>query len=60
MHSHTQLHLAGVGDFTSRDISACPDPCPLPETDPEKKKARRSLNTKARKALVLEALLPGD
>jgi ribosome biogenesis protein BMS1 len=41
-----QVHLAGVGDFVLEDVTACPDPVPLPETDPEKKKSRRSLNAK--------------
>jgi ribosome biogenesis protein BMS1 len=38
--------IPGLGDFTVEDVAALPDPVPLPETDPEKRKARRSLNAK--------------
>lgn len=47
MTSCSQVHLAGVGDFVIDDVSRCADPVPLPEVDPEKKKARRTLNAKA-------------
>ena len=41
-----QVHLAGVGDFVIEELNLCPDPVPLPETDPEKKKVKRTLNAK--------------
>lgn len=39
------MHACGVGDFTAASVSRLPDPCPLPETDPEVK-SRRGLNAK--------------
>ncbi len=41
-----RVHVAGVGDFAIAEATPLPDPVPLPETDPEKRKARRTLNSK--------------
>ena len=41
-----QVHIAGAGDFVVQSVRALDDPCPLPERDPEKKNARKSLNNK--------------
>ncbi|TKR88061.1 hypothetical protein L596_012359 [Steinernema carpocapsae] len=38
------VHIPGVGDFRVKDVSALPDPCPLPT----KNKKTRSLNEKER------------
>lgn len=32
------IHLLGVGDFPIKSLDRLPDPCPLPEKDPTKKK----------------------
>ena len=37
------ITIPGVGDFRADAVAVLPDPVPLPETDPEKRKARRSL-----------------
>ena len=34
-----------MGDFSIKSLDRLPDPCPLPEKDPEKK-GRRKLNEK--------------
>ena len=39
------IHLLGVCDFSIKSLDRLPDPCPLPEKDPEKK-GRRKLNEK--------------
>lgn len=39
------IHLLGVGDYSIKSLSRLPDPCPLPERDPEKK-GRRKLSDK--------------
>ena len=39
----TRVHLAGVGDFDMAEVSALPDPCPLPDTV-----KRRSLDDRER------------
>ena len=44
--SWMKVHVAGVGDFSVREIRKLPDPCPLPGTEGEKK--RRTLNDKQR------------
>jgi ribosome biogenesis protein BMS1 len=31
-----KIHLIGVGDFSMTEISALPDPCPLPDKDGKK------------------------
>ena len=41
-----RVHVAGAGDFVLRSVQRLDDPVPLPETDPEKRKARRTLNAK--------------
>jgi ribosome biogenesis protein BMS1 len=46
MKSSTPIHIPGAGDFQLSSVSALPDPIPLPEADPEKRKVRRSLNAK--------------
>lgn len=33
-----QVHVAGTGDFFMDNITALPDPCPLPKKDGEKRK----------------------
>lgn len=45
MKRHTKIHLAGVGDFSIDNLEKLPDPCPLPDTDSEK---RRKLSDKAK------------
>jgi ribosome biogenesis protein BMS1 len=42
----TLLHLCGCGDLSTLAIRTLDDPVPLPETDPEKRKLKRSLNAK--------------
>jgi ribosome biogenesis protein BMS1 len=32
-----KVHLIGVGDYSMADVSALPDPCPIPEKDKEHK-----------------------
>eukprot|EP00741_Cyanophora_paradoxa_P001315 tig00000478_g1271.t1 len=44
MRPGARAHLCGVGDVTARNVAPLPDPCPPPNTDPNKK--RRSLNEK--------------
>ena len=44
--SWMKVHVAGVGDFSVREIRKLHDPCPLPGTEGEKK--RRTLNDKQR------------
>uniref|UniRef100_A0A158R696 Bms1-type G domain-containing protein n=1 Tax=Syphacia muris TaxID=451379 RepID=A0A158R696_9BILA len=44
MLNHAMVHVPGLGDLRIKDISALPDPCPLPS----KEKIRRSLNEKER------------
>ena len=39
------IHLLGVGDYSIKSLNRLPDPCPLPEKNPEKK-GRRKLNEK--------------
>ena len=39
------IHLLGVGDYSIKTLNRLPDPCPLPERDPEKK-GRRKLSEK--------------
>ncbi|XP_061490924.1 ribosome biogenesis protein BMS1 homolog [Rhineura floridana] len=41
LKNKSQLHIAGVGDFTVSDVSFLPDPCALPEHQ-----KKRSLNEK--------------
>lgn len=38
--------IPGAGDFTVDGVTALPDPLPLPERDPEKRKVNRALNAK--------------
>lgn len=38
------MHVPGVGDLRVKDVSALPDPCPLPGNQ----KAKRSLNERER------------
>nr|XP_027199860.1 ribosome biogenesis protein BMS1 homolog [Dermatophagoides pteronyssinus] len=40
------VHIPGCGDFQIHSINFIPDPCPLPEKDPDKQKKRRSLKEK--------------
>lgn len=40
------VHIPGAGDFRLADLTALPDPIPLPEQDPEKRKQRRTLSAK--------------
>jgi ribosome biogenesis protein BMS1 len=42
----SSITIPGAGDFSISSITAMPDPLPLPEQDPEKRKMNRSLNTK--------------
>lgn len=44
--SNTMIHIPGAGDYLVEDLMPLEDPVPLPETDPEKRKMRRSLNQK--------------
>ena len=44
--SWMKVHVAGVGDFSVREIRKLHDPCPLPGAEGEKK--RRTLNDKQR------------
>lgn len=41
-----RVHMAGAGDFALGEVTPLPDPIPLPETDPEKRKAKRTLNAR--------------
>jgi ribosome biogenesis protein BMS1 len=41
-----RVHVPGAGDFALDRATALPDPVPLPEQDPEKRKAQRSLKEK--------------
>lgn len=36
MKPSMKVHLIGVGDFTISDLSALPDPCPIPEKERER------------------------
>jgi ribosome biogenesis protein BMS1 len=38
-----QIHIPGCGDFSMKEVSPIPDPCPFPE-----KKPKRTLNEKQR------------
>jgi ribosome biogenesis protein BMS1 len=40
------ITIPGAGDFTVASVTALPDPLPLPEADPEKRKLNRALNAK--------------
>jgi len=40
------VHVPGAGDFTIGGVTALPDPIPLPERDPEKRKLARTLSAK--------------
>ncbi|KAA0154573.1 hypothetical protein FNF29_02450 [Cafeteria roenbergensis] len=40
------VHMCGVGDHRVEAVRFVEDPVPLPETDPEKRKARRALSAK--------------
>jgi len=40
------LHVCGVGDHRIEAVRGVDDPVPLPEADPEKRKARRALSSK--------------
>ena len=42
-HNHSHVHIPGCGDFSVRDMSYLPDPCPLPDRE-----NRRTLNEKER------------
>ncbi|VDN05911.1 unnamed protein product, partial [Thelazia callipaeda] len=44
LKNHSPVHIPGVGDLRIRDITALPDPCPLPS----KEKMKRSLNERER------------
>ena len=46
--SWMKVHVAGVGDFSVREIRKLHDPCPLPGTETEGQKKRRTLNDKQR------------
>ncbi|XP_077998767.1 ribosome biogenesis protein BMS1 homolog [Glandiceps talaboti] len=43
LKSHSNIHIAGCGDFPVHDVSFLPDPCALPE-----KHKKRALNEKER------------
>ncbi len=38
----TKMHLIGVGDYSMEELSAMPDPCPLPNKE-KKSQVRRRL-----------------
>ena len=42
-HNHSHVHIPGCGDFSVRDMSYLPDPCPLPDRE-----NRRTLSEKER------------
>uniref|UniRef100_A0A915PQG9 Bms1-type G domain-containing protein n=1 Tax=Setaria digitata TaxID=48799 RepID=A0A915PQG9_9BILA len=44
LENHAAVHIPGVGDLRIRNVTALPDPCPLPS----KEKMKRSLNEKER------------
>uniref|UniRef100_A0A0R3RRL0 Bms1-type G domain-containing protein n=1 Tax=Elaeophora elaphi TaxID=1147741 RepID=A0A0R3RRL0_9BILA len=44
LKNHAAVHIPGIGDLTIKDVTALPDPCPLPS----KEKMKRSLNEKER------------
>jgi ribosome biogenesis protein BMS1 len=46
LKNNVTMHIPGAGDFTVSAVAALPDPIPLPEQDPEKRKIRRSLSSK--------------
>ena len=46
--SWMKVHVAGVGDFSVREIRKLPDPCPLPGSAEDGAKKRRTLNDKQR------------
>lgn len=46
LKENQRVHIAGVGDFHMNAVIPLPDPVPLPETDPEKRKMKRTLNAK--------------
>ncbi|KAE9556697.1 hypothetical protein FO519_000103 [Halicephalobus sp. NKZ332] len=43
LKNHSSVHIPGIGDLKVKDVSALPDPCPLPS-----QRAKRSLNEKER------------
>ncbi|KAM3717254.1 Ribosome biogenesis protein [Dirofilaria immitis] len=44
LKNHATVHIPGMGDLIIKDVTALPDPCPLPS----KEKMKRSLNEKER------------
>uniref|UniRef100_A0A1I7VF09 Bms1-type G domain-containing protein n=1 Tax=Loa loa TaxID=7209 RepID=A0A1I7VF09_LOALO len=44
LKNHSAVHIPGIGDLMIKDVTALPDPCPLPS----KEKMKRSLNEKER------------
>ena len=46
LKSDMKVHIVGCGDYFMNNVTLMPDPAPLPESDPEKKKVRRSLKDK--------------
>ncbi|CAG9538438.1 unnamed protein product [Cercopithifilaria johnstoni] len=44
LKNHAAVHIPGMGDLMIKDVTALPDPCPLPS----KEKMKRSLNEKER------------
>jgi len=54
LRANTTVHICGAGDFNLNSVREMQDPCPLPDRDPEKKNARRSLNDKETMLCVLQ------
>jgi len=49
--AHLQVHnppvcIPGLGDFTVESVEVLPDPVPLPDLDPERRKTKRSLSSR--------------
>lgn len=46
-----KVHLIGVGDFAMESVSALPDPCPIPETEGERKVSKLKILSEVKKRL---------